>query len=117
MSKTSTISVQLSVIGDGVSDLYTPPGYPIVNNSAPTGIPVPIVLALGDNTIAVPTGTQAFLLQPPTGSVVTKKLKGVGGDTGFLINPSLPLIVPVPTGTTSILINASAGETVQIAWL
>jgi hypothetical protein len=117
MAKTSTTTVTMSVTGDGVSLSYTPLGAPIVNAAAPAGGPVAIALAAGDNTITVPPGAVGFILVPPAASVVVKRLKGIAADTGFTLAPATPSVIALPTAAASVLLNASATETVSIQWI
>jgi hypothetical protein len=117
MAKTSTTTITVEIGGDGVDQTYEPAGSPITNTSAPSGGPMPYVLSSGDNTISVPSGSVGFVIVPSTASTVVKKLKGGAGDTGFTIRASAPSVVSMPNSTSSILINASAGETVSIQWL
>ncbi len=117
MAKTSTTSISVEVTGDGVTASYTPPSAPVVNTTAPAGGPVSVTLSTGDNTITVPSGTQAFLLVPPATSTVVKLLKGAAPDTGFAIALAQPSFIAVPAATATILVNAASGETVSIHWL
>lgn len=117
MAKTSTTSLSVAVTGDGVAATYTPATAPMVNTAAPAGGPVDVTLAIGDTTIAVPTGAQGFVLVPPSASTVVKTLKGVGGDTGFAIALALPTMISLPASTTTILVNAASSEVVAIHWL
>ncbi len=117
MAKTTTTSISVAVSGDGVAATYTPASAPITNTTGPAGGPVDVALSSGDNTITVPSGSKGMLLVPPATSSVVKKLKGDAGDTGFTIAPALPSVLALPTGTTSILINAASSETVSIHWL
>lgn len=117
MAKTSTTSLSVAVSGDGVSETYVPATAPIVNAAAPAGGPLSVALTTGDNTLTVPPGAQGFLLVPPSASAVAKKLKGVGGDTGFSLSMTLPSLLMLPTGASTVLINAASSETVQIHWI
>lgn len=117
MAKKSSLSMTVTVAGDGVNTTYNPVGTPIVNLAAPAGGPLSVALTTGDNTLAVPAGAVALLVVPDPASVVVKKLKGVGGDTGFTIAPASPSLLGLPSSAVSVLLNASAGETITIEWL
>ena len=117
MAKTSTTSISVAVTGDGVVESFTPATAPIVNAAAPAGGPLNVALSTGDNTLAVPPGAQGLVFVPPSSSVVAKKLKGIAGDTGFLLSPTLPSAIMVPAGTATVLINAASAETVLIHWV
>ena len=71
-----------------------------------------LVLANGDNTITCPTTahTWVLILFDPT-SATTKKLKGVGGDTGISIF-TLPIaLFGSPGSAATFVINSSAVDT------
>lgn len=117
MAKTATTSISVLVTGDGVNETFQPPTQPIVNSAAPAGGPISVALTSGDNTLTVPPGAQGFLFVPPSSSVVVKKLKGIGGDTGFTISAALPQVIMLPSGASTVLINAASSETVSIHWI
>lgn len=117
MAKTATTSISVLVTGDGVNETFQPPTQPIVNAAAPAGGPISVALASGDNTLTVPPGAQGLIFVPPSASVVVKKLKGVGGDTGFTLSATLPSVLMLPAGTATVLINAASSETVSIHWI
>lgn len=117
MAKTATTSISVLVTGDGVNESYIPPTAPLTNAAAPAGGPLSVALSSGDNTLTVPPGAQGFIFVPPSSSIVVKKLKGVGGDTGFTLNAALPSVVSLPSGTATVLINAASSETVSIHWI
>lgn len=116
MAKISTTTLAVVVSGDGVSESYTPPGAPITNANAPAGGPLNVALTTGDNTLAVPAGAVAVLLVPPTSSTVVKKLK-VPGDAGTPFGRAAPSLLGLDVGTSTLTINASAGETIAVHWL
>ena len=65
-------------------------------------------LALGANTIAVPTGTRYVLIQPPPLNTTNITLKGITGDTGVLLDPTAPTLFTVGTGVVSFVLTAGA---------
>ena len=110
------MSVQVS--GDGVSEIYNiMAANPVYNTAAPGGGPILTALIAGNNTIVVPPGSIAMMLIPPSTSTNAKVLKGISGDTGFALAPNLPALLPLPTGTTSVIVNAVLGENVNLLWL
>lgn len=118
MAKIATVFLSIQIVGDGLNETFNISGTdPIVNPAAPGGGPLAYALLTGDNTIPVPPGTLAWLLVPPANSTIAKKLKGVGGDTGYPLLPNLPALMTVAVGATSILINVSASENVSIHWI
>lgn len=115
MAKTSNVIQSFNVSGDGI---VATSGWSntTTNGSSPDGGLHQLALALGDNTISVPAGTNFILIIPPSGSTIVKKLKGVAGDTGWVLAKTLPTTISVTVGSTYI-INAAAAETVYVAFL
>jgi hypothetical protein len=116
MATTSTTNLSITISGQGFSYTYTPPTSAFANSAAPGAVPTNVALVSGNNTITLPTGTQVVLIVPPAGSANAKTLKGVNGDTGIALNPALPTLLTVASSVTSIVINATSGETIQIAY-
>ena len=115
MAKSSTCTVVISVVGDSVNEAYTPAA--LTNVAAPAGGPISIALASGDNTITVPPGAIAMLILPPAASTFAKKLKGIGGDTGFQISTTALSLLSLPTGAATVLLNSAGIETISVHWL
>lgn len=81
-----------------------------------------VTLSSGANTITLPTSPMVpggVVIIPPSGSTTALTLKGVSGDTGFLINPGAPTMLLFPaTPTATFVINAASSVTgVLLAWL
>lgn len=106
MSTTSQRSVSVILTGDVTANLE----YAAANNgSCPGDIDI-LTLALGANTIVLPTGGSApkgAIIIPPSGNLLALTLKGVAGDTGIglhLTDPiSISFLTPPPV---SFVINA-----------
>lgn len=109
--------MSVTLNGDGVTTTYVPAAFPWSNATAPEGIPISVALSSGNNSLVVPSGTLAMLIEPPAASVVAKVLKGITGDTGFAISPNVPSFISLPASTTTVILNAASGETVNISWL
>lgn len=95
--------------------------YTVTINGTPSdltsGQTTSLVLANGDNTITIPsTSCSAAIISFSSGSVTTKKLKGVGGDTGITLNGTGVNVISFPGGgatAASFIINSSALDTNQ----
>jgi len=112
MSKTGTVGVSIGILGDGVNIGWPSPANSITyQNLASPGVVEPIVLTTGFNSVAVPAGAKFLWFVPPTSSTIAKTLKGITGDTGYVLDPASPMLLPIAVGTTAIGITASAGET------
>lgn len=83
---------------------------PIVANiSAAVAQTTQISLAIGDNTITIPTGTTWVLLVMPSTATGIIILKGNAGDTGIRILETAPIVVlPLDSVLPVLIINASA---------
>jgi hypothetical protein len=79
-----------------------------ITSSAAVGEVLSIVLASGDNTISVPSGTTTVYFQPPVGNAIALKLKGAGGDTGVTISKVNLSIFSLDASQTSLIINAGS---------
>ena len=88
--------------------------------TTPVGFSQSLLLSLGDNTIAVPSAaglTSFVLIQPPTTNTNVLTLKGVGGDTGIVIHPTIPTVLGLGPLVTAFHINASASTQVAFTWM
>lgn len=105
MAATGAITISGSVTGlsTGTKTLVG-----AITSVAAVGQIVDVVLASGDNTIAVPAGTTAVLIEPPSGNVVALKLKGVGGDTGVLLHKVYPTLLALDPSQTTLIVNAAS---------
>lgn len=77
-------------------------------------------LALGDNTITVPTGgstVKGATIVPPVGNAQTITLKGAGGDTGVALSKLDPTSIAFETAPASFILNAGGVITgLRIFW-
>lgn len=77
-------------------DINTTIAYNTSENDGSPGAISILTLAIGNNTIALPTGGStpvSATIVPPEGNLATITLKGVNGDTGVRINPTDPTIL------------------------
>jgi hypothetical protein len=115
MSKTVTTVVQSTVVGDGFG------GFGPLYNAAQVNVaglpPSSFTLAVGFNTIPVPAAALGVVIVPQTGSVATKTLKGVTGDTGVPISPAGNCVLTwTAAQVASLGITSSAIETLTLIW-
>ncbi len=80
-------------------------------SAAAVGQTTEVVLAGGDNTIAVPVGSSAALILPPAANAQALKLKGAAGDTGVSLAPGEPTLLAFPTPAQASFILNAAGQT------
>lgn len=76
-----------------------------------------VALVTGANTVVVPTGATWMLIEPPAGNTVQLTLKGLSGDTGFALDLTRATLLPLPTGTASVLLNAASSVTPEISFV
>ena len=114
MANTEKLQITVTSTGDGITGKWEPTA--MTNSAGVAGGPVKTTLASGDNSIAVPTGAMGMVLAPPASSAVVLRLKHYAGETGFALRSGQPSAVPLPTGTSSVMLNASATEIVYVHW-
>jgi hypothetical protein len=113
MATTNKTKFTVTSTGDGNDSEWTTEA---TNNAGAAGGPVRVTLVSGDNTIVVPTGAIGVILKPPSSSGVTKRLKHHAGETGFSIRTGEAAALPLPTGTTSLILNSSGIEVIYVHW-
>lgn len=116
MSTRSTRKITVTSRGDvDLADTFAA----AENTSAP-GVVELKTLALGDNTITVPTGGStptAVTIVPPDDNTSSITIKGVTGDTGVRIHDSDPTSLAFDDGVASFLLVAGAEITgVRLIW-
>jgi hypothetical protein len=114
---TANVSVRVTLTGD----LGFDGSFAITQNINSPGTTEVLDLTTGNNTITIPSpGTSAcigVLVIPPSGSTVVLTLKGVNGDTGFVIHPKNPSYIGVGSEVSSIVINASGAVTCRFIFV
>lgn len=80
-----------------------------ISDDNPIGQVTDVDLALGANTITVPSAADGVVIVPPASNTSTIILKGVTGDTGVGISPSAPtLLMFSATPPASFVLTAGA---------
>ena len=118
MSVSVQLSISATVSGSGITESYTPPGFPFTNAQSLGAGPIPTPLAAStENTIDVPNGGpyQYALIVPPTSSANAKILKGASGDTGLTFQKNIALISL--ESVSSFIIESTSAEVVGILWV
>jgi hypothetical protein len=96
----------------GGSRAIAPTDY--TNTAAPVAV-TQVTLASGDNTITVPAGSRGVIIIFASGSTTTKKLKGVGGDTGVTLDKTGYNFIRFETSPpANFIINSSVADTSNI---
>jgi hypothetical protein len=107
MAVTATRSTTITYTGD-VTGTET---IAASSNAASPGSVEIKTLASGANTITPPTGgttAKAVTIVPPAANAQTITLKGVTGDTGFLLSPTEPTTLALASGTTTFVLTCGA---------
>lgn len=114
----STIKTQISVksSGDGIEGESEWKPTLMTNARGAAAGPSKYLLATGVNSVTVPTGTMGMTIQPPAASLAVLRLPGVSGATGMAMRTGYASTNPLPTGTTSVLIDSNREELVYIHW-
>lgn len=114
MSTASTRTITVGLSGDVNA---VEPTSAAVNSSSPGGINAPITLAIGANTITVPTGSTAVTIIKPAGNVNLITFKGVSGDTGVKLHLTDPDSISLDSSQASFVLNAAAQIVgVRLVW-
>ena len=106
MAATGTITIIGSVTGLA-SGTKTISGT--ISSSAAVGTISDTVLASGANTITVPSGATAVVIQPPSGNTILVTFKGVSGDTGVALHKTQPSVIALDSSVTSFVLTAASG--------
>lgn len=116
MAVTATRSISVVYSGDVVGTQTKA----AADNTVSPGQNDLVTLALGANTITVPTGgatAKAVTIVPPAANAVQLTLKGVTGDTGILLHLTDPSSVALAPTQTTFVLNAGAICTgVRLIW-
>lgn len=116
MATTSTRVVTITFTGDiNATNAFNAAS----NGSTPASVTIH-TLAMGDNTITVPTGgstVKGACILPPAGNVQSITLKGAGGDTGVGLSKLDPTGIAFETAPASFILNAGGVITgLRIVW-
>lgn len=111
MAATASVSITGTVTGLPTGSRVLGP-MTIASVSA-VGSVTDLILASGVNTITVPTGATAAIIQFAVGSVTTKTLKGIAGDTGIVVAKTGTVVINFDTTAlpANFVINSSALDT------
>ncbi len=118
MAVQSTRIITITQVGDGMNNSSVHPAAP--NGASPGDIDI-FSLALGANTITLPTGgstpTGATII-PPTGNTQALILKGVAGDTGITIGKTDPCSISFenPPPASFVINAAGAVNGLRVVW-
>lgn len=114
MAKTNTTQITITSSGDGATSEWKPTA--MTNNTGPAGGSVQMTLSVGDNTLSVPTGAMGMGIRQIPSSATVLRLKHYAGETGFALRTGQPAFITLPTGTSSVLVNSSAIEVLDVHW-
>jgi hypothetical protein len=70
-----------------------------------------VVLQSGFNAFSIPTGATVVTIVPPSGNTIALTLKGITGDTGFLIHKTYPSCIDLDSTATTLGITAASTTT------
>ena len=113
ISAVASIGIQLTGNGfPGNGNLWTA----TVTNAG--GLPPgSFTTAAAFNSIPIPATATGVIIVPPNGSVITKTLKGVTGDTGIILAVANPTYLTFAAGAQATMgITASGIEVLQLFW-
>lgn len=91
----------------------------MTNAACPVGGTTPVVLAAGENVIAVPTGAVGVVISPPTSSTNAKTGPTPVGysNLGLPLRANAPILVMFDAAVTQIALYSAGIETLNLHWL
>lgn len=114
MAFTSTITPSVQLSGAAVAAL----ALAALTNSSSPAEHVAVTTVNGANTLTPPTtGTLFLIIIPPTGSSITKTLKGVTGDTGVPLSLTNWSLISLAATPGALVLTTNGVETLDIWWL
>jgi hypothetical protein len=120
MAIAATLTITLSLVGQGQNSQINIPGAVMQNLNSPAEA-VLVNLSSGFNALTPPSSPSpvpAFaIIVPPTNSNNSKTLKGVTGDTGIQVFTASPVLIPWIPGTTAMGITSGGSESVTVYWI
>jgi hypothetical protein len=112
MAKTAVPAISVQCTGDGIS-AFTIAVSPAQNATSPANHQLVAVIS-GNVTVTPPSGTLYALIVPPSGSTVTKTLKGVAGDTGVPLSLTNPSLISLAVSPGTFVLTGSATESLDV---
>lgn len=113
MSKVASATIAVTVTGDGLNLVDSD----TVQNTSTAVAPTSANLAAGPNVIQLPTGATRVKLKPPPTNALSLTLKGVTGDTGFLLAAGEPSYLSFDPSVTSFVLAAGGAVSVLLEWV
>lgn len=114
MAKVANAIASVNLVGDGTT-LSTAAG-PVANiNAAPPSL---LTTSAGFTAITIPTGfnIQGVMIVPPAGSIITKTLKGITGDSASIVlSPTGVTMIPI-TSLAVLGLLCNGIEVIQLNW-
>lgn len=114
MSVDGDRQVNIQFNGEGLNENNS---FPAAQNASSPAQQELKTLALGSNTITVPSGAVACTLIPPAGNTNSITVKGVSGDTGIRVHNTDPSSFALHSSVTSfVLTTATTTAGVRLVW-
>lgn len=113
MAVTATVGLVITLSGD----VTGPVTVPSASNVASPAQRQLLTTVIGHNPLTIPAGTKWVLVVPPAGSTFVKTLKGVNGDTGVEVDNVNPGLIPVVAGSTTLVIDSTGVEILEVWFL
>lgn len=110
MAKSAVVTLNVSTYGDGLNESYS---IPVLTNTASPAKDEAFTFAAGFNSLAVPTGAKVLIITESTADLT---LKGITGDTGYVLPLGFPAEIPIKSGVTTIGITAVGTPTANLKW-
>jgi hypothetical protein len=114
MSVEANRQVNTQILGDGLNSNNS---FAAAANASSPAQDQLLTLALGSNTVTVPSSAVACTIVPPAGNTNSITLKGVTGDTGIRIHNTDPTSLAIHSSVSAFVLTAATTTTgVRLHW-
>ena len=114
MSVDGDRQVNIQFSGEGLNENNS---FPAAQNTSSPAQQELKTLALGSNTITVPSGAVACTIIPPAGNTNSVTVKGVTGDTGIRLHNTDPSSIAIDSSVSTFVLTASTTTSgVRLVW-
>ena len=114
MTVEANLQVNTQILGDGLNSNNS---FASAANASSPAQDQFLTLALGSNTVTVPSSAVSCTIVPPAGNTNSITLKGVTGDTGIRIHNTDPTSLAIHSSVSAFVLTAATTTTgVRLHW-
>lgn len=113
MSKAASVTLAVTVTGDGLNSVDSD----TLQNTTTATAPTSVALTGTNTTVAIPTGVSRVKLKPPPTNAFAIVLKGLAADTGIPLAVNEPSYLSFVPGTASFVLSSGGAVSVALFWV